>query len=427
MAGRVRDLWFKKVDGEKVMTERHPKHPASSANGGHSPAASKRWLAVWRDDGNRERSKAFETKAEAESYAQSAQVDSNRGTWVDPDAGRESFKTYADRWIESQSVEATTRYSYRSYLRHYIYPTFESRQIRQIAPSEVRNWITILQKQRVTAKDGTQRTLAPRTVGQAHRILGMVLESAVDDGLIPKNAARAKTAKSPKTTKKDVEVWSPTQVLAVRDSMADRYRELALVMACAGLRQGEAFGLAVEDVDFLRHEIHVRRQVRMVQSTLVFSKPKYGRPRKTPIPVPSFVTDALAAHLVRWPGRLVELPTDEPGDITETHRLLFTTREHGPVNRNYFNTFIWKPALISAGVEPNRANGCHVLRHTFASQMLANGVGVPEVASWLGHADPGFTLRVYGHLVPNSDDRGRAAMQKAFTAPVPLASGTGAE
>lgn len=427
MAGRVRDLWFQTVKGEVVPTPRNPKHPNSSANGGSSPIATRRWQAVWRDSDGKERTKSFETKAEATRKAQTAQVDSDRGTWVDPDAGRESFKTYADRWIESQSVQASTRYSYRSYLRHYVYPTFGRTQVRQIAPSDVRAWISSLEKRRVIAKDGTPRLLAPRTIGQAHRLLGMVLEAAVDDGLLPKNAARVKSVKSPKASKKQIEIWTPDQVLSVRDEVVDRYRELALIMACAGLRQGEAFGLAVEDVDFLRHEIHVRRQVRMVESTLVFSKPKYSKPREQPIPVPEFVTDALAAHLVRWPARLVELPTDEPGDITETHRLLFTTREHGPVNRNYFNTFIWKPALLAAGMEASRANGCHVLRHTFASQMLANGVGVPEVASWLGHSDPGFTLRVYGHLVPNSDARGRAAMEKAFSSPDDLANGTDAE
>ena len=42
----------------------------------------------------------------------------------------------------------------------------------------------------------------------------------------------------------------------------------------------------------------------------------------------------------------------------------------------------------------------HDLRHTHASLLLAAGVPVHVVAQRLGHADPGFTMRVYGHLLP---------------------------
>jgi len=33
---------------------------------------------------------------------------------------------------------------------------------------------------------------------------------------------------------------------------------------------------------------------------------------------------------------------------------------------------------------------------------------------YLGHADPGFTLRVYTHLLPSSEDRTRRAIDRAF-------------
>jgi integrase len=52
----------------------------------------------------------------------------------------------------------------------------------------------------------------------------------------------------------------------------------------------------------------------------------------------------------------------------------------------------------------------HVLRHTAASAWLAGGVDIRTLADWLGHADPGFTLRTYTHLMPNASERGRKAM-----------------
>jgi site-specific recombinase XerD len=36
-----------------------------------------------------------------------------------------------------------------------------------------------------------------------------------------------------------------------------------------------------------------------------------------------------------------------------------------------------------------------VLRHTFASVLLHDGVDVQALSEYLGHSDPGFTLRTH--------------------------------
>jgi Phage integrase family len=41
----------------------------------------------------------------------------------------------------------------------------------------------------------------------------------------------------------------------------------------------------------------------------------------------------------------------------------------------------------------------HTFRHTCASLLFEAGRDVKQVAAWLGHADPGFTLRTYIHLM----------------------------
>jgi hypothetical protein len=37
-----------------------------------------------------------------------------------------------------------------------------------------------------------------------------------------------------------------------------------------------------------------------------------------------------------------------------------------------------------------------------------------RLAAYLGHHDPGFTLPTYVHLMPDADDRMRAAVDRAF-------------
>lgn len=56
----------------------------------------------------------------------------------------------------------------------------------------------------------------------------------------------------------------------------------------------------------------------------------------------------------------------------------------------------------------------HALRHFYASVQLEAGTSIRAVAEYLGHSDPGFTLRVYTHLMPSSEDRARQAVDLAF-------------
>jgi integrase len=54
----------------------------------------------------------------------------------------------------------------------------------------------------------------------------------------------------------------------------------------------------------------------------------------------------------------------------------------------------------------------HTLRHYYASVTLADGVNIKELAEYLGHHDPAFTLRMYAHILPSSHVRARQAVEK---------------
>jgi site-specific recombinase XerD len=121
-----------------------------------------------------------------------------------------------------------------------------------------------------------------------------------------------------------------------------------------------------------------------------------------------------AARPTNYPAADVTLPWKQPGGSATTAALMFTKPDEGAIWRNDFNRYVWHPALRAAGVTPGRANGFHQLRHHFASTVLHDGVDIRALAEYLGHSDPGFTLRVYTHLIPGSPDKMRQAIDRAF-------------
>ncbi|HTR75702.1 MAG TPA: site-specific integrase [Solirubrobacterales bacterium] len=75
---------------------------------------------------------------------------------------------------------------------------------------------------------------------------------------------------------------------------------------------------------------------------------------------------------------------------------VFATIAGSELNRANVASRILKPAAKTAGVP---WASFHSLRHTCASMLFEEGRNVKQVAEWLSHADPAFTLRTYVHLL----------------------------
>ena len=121
------------------------------------------------------------------------------------------------------------------------------------------------------------------------------------------------------------------------------------------------------------------------------------------VPLPAVVADALAAHIAQYaPG--------EDGSLFTTATGLLYRHEH-------FGSRIFAPAVRKAGLPAGTTS--HYLRHHFASVLLAAGESVVAVAERLGHENATLVLKTYGHLMPDSEDRTRRAIDLAWTADGP--------
>lgn len=106
----------------------------------------------------------------------------------------------------------------------------------------------------------------------------------------------------------------------MRRALPPRYRLALALPAGCGLRQGETFGLALDDIDFLGRVVKVQRQVKWVGNHLVFALPKRRKTRE--VPLPDALALALSAYVAQFPVVEVTLPWERPGGRPTSVRLL---------------------------------------------------------------------------------------------------------
>ncbi|WP_030691178.1 tyrosine-type recombinase/integrase [Streptomyces globisporus] len=404
MAGSIQDRWFKTetdANGKTVRTK--------TARHGSGLRYRARYFAP---DGKR-KSKSFADgqKRLAEQWLSSISADVARGQYIDPNAARTTFQEFAERWLASQSGDPNTKASMQSQLKLHAFPRIGARPLGSFQPSHIREFVTQLE---ASGMSGSYARVIFSNVRA-------ILSAAVEDGCLPRNPCNSRTVTLPEMGARRVVPWTPERVFAMRAALVERFQPMVDVGAGCGLRQGEILGLSVEELDFENATLHVVQQLKLSLSQPVFAPPKGGKLRDVPLPDP--VADALKAHMKLFPPVEITLPWMRAGGPPVTKRLLFTGPLGGHVWRTSLNEDHWKPALAKVGVIPTaksrehaaaREHGMHALRHFYASVLLDAGESIKAVSEYLGHSDPGLTLKVYAHLMPSSRDRARLALGRAL-------------
>jgi integrase len=207
----------------------------------------------------------------------------------------------------------------------------------------------------------------------------------------------------------DVEPLTTQQVLELIQAMPERYRALTVVAAATGLRQGEVFGLTVDNLDFLRRQVRVEQQMKHLAPRRPFlARPKTPSSVRT-VPLPDVALEAAAEHLRRWPAATAMRATSGRDEL-----LVFTTGTGGPLTRATFN-MTWRRRVKAAKLP--EGTGFHELRHFYASLLIASGASVKTVQARLGHKSALETLNTYAHLWPDSEDQTTRAVDVALGGP----------
>ncbi|NED13664.1 tyrosine-type recombinase/integrase [Streptomyces sp. SID9124] len=405
MAGHIQDRWYKTA----INAEGKPVRVKSDRYG-----IGLRYRARYIGPDGTEQSKSFadRQKTLAEKWLTRIKADMDAGHFIDPKAGQVTFRQYATKWLKGLTTDLGSQEAVDRRIRLHAVPYMGTRPMGSFKPEHVRAWLSALKS---AVPNATYRRAIYDSVSS-------LFNAAVDDGVIRSNPCHAQSVKAPDPDPRLIKPWSEARVLAVRAGLPDRYRATVDAGGGCGLRQGEVFGLDAANIGFETGWLHVRQQVKRVRGTLVFAPPKRGKLRDTPLsPV---TAEALRLHMQRFPPVQVKLPWKTPDGPLVARDLVFTSGVGHAIWRSYFDDYVWKPALAYAGVIPPRErgeryaaapdDGMHALRHFYASVLLDGGESIKALSVYLGHSDPGFTLRIYTHLLPSSEERTRAAVSKVF-------------
>src|ERR1035437_4188742 len=269
------------------------------------------------------------------------------GQYVDPKAGKTTVRQYATTWQAAQVTRENTTRNTDVALRLHVLPTIGDRPLASVRPSDMQALVKTL-----------SATLAPGTVGQVYKVAGRMFAAAVDDRIIV--ASPCHRVRLPRDDRPEVVVPTVEQITALAAAVTPRNRALVVLLAGSGLRIGEALGLNVSDVDFLRRTVKVERQ--RLQSGRI-GPPKTPKSART-VPLGQVVIDELAAHLAAY-------PSDGP---------LFTITTGEPLGYR-----AWAATWARAGKAVKLDVDTHALRHFYASALIAGGASVKVVQTRLGH------------------------------------------
>lgn len=350
-----------------------------------SPSASYgkglRWRARWVEADGRERAKGFARKVDAEKYLDQVTAAVVTDQYVAPEGGNVLVGEVLDRYMAGLDVKRKTRAGYASAVNAHIRPRWGAVPLKAVTVSEIRAWLVEMQRGDPAGKTKRQQQgLSSDSANKMGHVFSMALDGAVEDRLIPRNPMATVTLPRRSKPKQGVSLTRDQLHALVATMPTVRDRTITLVLGYTGLRWGECIGLTVGAVDFSRRRLHVHRTYVDSSGTPYEETPKNHEQRW--VPVPPFLLGYLRQAAA---GKAA-------GDD------LFLNSAGKPLSGNNWLPRVLRPALRRAGVPGADARTIHDLRHTYASLAVQAGANIKMLQKALGHADPGFTLRVYADL-----------------------------
>lgn len=304
------------------------------------------------------------------------------------------FADYANQYIRlykaNGSIQGNTLIGYRGYLRQHLIPFFGSMLIDQITPNSLQEYINL-----------KSLDYSEKTIREHLQLLGLILESAVEDELILKNPCHSRRLSvvgkpSRKVDAYEEDEWK--QLESLLPCMPKNCKLLLGLSLYTGMRQGEIFALRWENVDLKNRVICVAHSVEWVcQNRGALKEPKTGNGFRE-IPIIPQLQDILEEFY-------------EPnGFVLKGEKC----RPNEPMTRQAVKRLNERINHIAdlEGVHVRFLS--HRARHSLATFLNNFGADDVTITHVMGHSDVNFTKRQYVSSQQSQTKRGMDLFAKSI-------------
>lgn len=319
--------------------------------------------------------KGFDTKREAQLYAQD--LESKVYSGVGFVQGDVVFADYFEKWIETHKKPKVTALTFKRYI-------FMEKLVRDYFGKLLLKDLTRTKYQAFITERGKNRSRD--TVEKTHYAIQSCMKDALYDKLIDRDPTyKAVLTYDVKSTKR-IKYWNVneiTKLIEFFEKGEHQVDTLFYLLATTGMRIGEAYGLAWNDID--DNQIHVRRGYS--HSYKVFTEGKTESSIRT-----------------------IEID-DKTKAIINRYRMKYQKVCSKYLFINNFN----EPIMTHTAILKRLRNVCneleiqeltpHAFRHSHCSYLLFNGVDIQYVAKRLGHSTVAETQKTYSHILDEMNTR----------------------
>lgn len=280
-----------------------------------------------------------------------------------------TVESFFSHWLHTEHRESIAPSTYRRYsslMKTHILPVIGKIKLNNLTRNDLSRVLT-------TMSQGGQSS---RSQQQARAVLILACREGFESGAMIQNPALGlRSIKLQSSPISPLTLDEVKRLLSTFSGTAMGAR-LHIALLC-GLRQGEALGLRWSDIDLENRSIHITQQMQLINGQTVSVPLKTTRSNRTVI-----MTDETMKEL-----SLLQSSTQE------VNGLVFTADNGLPLSSHtdYNN---WQRALKLCGIAPKRL---HDARHTAATLMYSQGVGIETISRALGHSNSAITSRLYVH------------------------------
>ncbi len=315
---------------------------------------------------------------------------------------RITFSEYAEYAItvkEQTTIASSSALNYRIYLNK-LKPIIGHISLKELTTKAINNAYSEL------LKGGASKNY----VYELHLFVHLILEAALKEGVVPKNAADASTP--PKRNRNTVTALNENELdkffkALLADSKNYVYQVLFSLLLATGCRIGELCALNWEDIEFEEKRVHIHRHfVTDKDGTRVVEGCKTSAGDRW-LYMDDGIMDMLADYRQKYLSGAIR---HKQWNIDEWAVFSSTRNVGEPLPPGTVRA--WLKKFLKDNELPQFHP--HQFRHTSISIQLEAGTSVPEVSKRAGHSRCDVTLGIYAHMLRNNDRRCCEAVTKVI-------------